>query len=378
MHFRPASRRSQTRGLVHHAVELVWLRPAAPNRLRGPDDDLELAALVLDRNAVSQDRRRETALRTQRQTLEGDDAARLSQAPFEALDGLHPRRLRRDEAEDHRLVLRDLPQRVERAGALVIVLEEETLGADVAEDRARDRVVRPGREPAASLVPAAEVEAEGDARMTADHRVVHRDAVGEPAREAPAPRLVEGPRPLVEQERVVWRVELDVERTPPDQLRDLGAQDVDDVGEKGFERGIDRARRLGRPEVREQARARQRDLRHPRGVRREVRELVHREVAPAGELAYDAERLRPREAPISHLRVAAPLAPEEGIEVVAAEAIDRLRHPALEGEAPHLAVGYDLEACLLLQPDGGVDRRVLDGAKLHLRDAARRPVGARA
>src|SRR5207249_393259 len=236
---------SQTRGLVHHAVELVWLRPAAPNRLRGPDDDLELAALVLDRNAVSQDRRRETALRTQRQTLEGDDAARLSHAPFEALDGLHPPRLRRDEAEDHRLVLRDLPQRVERAGSLVVILEEETLGADAAEGRVRDRVVRAGGEPAASLVPPADVEAEGDARTIPDHRVVHRDAVSEPAREAPAPRLVEGPRPVVEQERVVRRVELDVERTPPDQLRDLGAQDVDDVGEKGFERGIDPARRLG-------------------------------------------------------------------------------------------------------------------------------------
>src|SRR5439155_6979291 len=158
MHFRPASRRSQTRGLVHHAVELVWLRPAAPNRLRGPDDDLELAALVLDRNAVSQDRRRETALRTQRQALEGDEAAGLSHAPFETLDGLHSRRLRRDEAEDHGLVLRDLRECVERAGALVVVLEEEAFGADAAEDRARDRVVRAGREPAASLVPAADVE----------------------------------------------------------------------------------------------------------------------------------------------------------------------------------------------------------------------------
>src|SRR5439155_2725309 len=131
------------------------------------------------------------------QALEGHEAAGGADARRETLDGLQPRRLRREEAEDHGLVLRDLRECVERAGALVVVLEEETLGTDAAEDRARDRVVGAGREPAASLVPPADMEAEGDARMIADHRVVHRDAVGEPAREAPAPRLVEGPRPVV-------------------------------------------------------------------------------------------------------------------------------------------------------------------------------------
>src|ERR1051325_4966066 len=58
--------------------------------------------------------------------------------------------------------------------------------------------------------------------------------------------------------------------------------------------------------------------------------------------------------------VAVPVAPEERVHVPVAEAVDRGRKLALEGEAPHLSVGDHVKAGLLLKPQRPVDGIVLD------------------
>jgi hypothetical protein len=73
-------------------------------------------------------------------------------------------------------------------------------------------------------------------------------------------RFVERPSRGIEQQRIVRRVDLDVGRAEAHQLLDLVAQDRDHVGEEGVERGVGAARAVRRPEVREQAGARQVDL----------------------------------------------------------------------------------------------------------------------
>ena len=56
--------------------------------------------------------------------------------------------------------------------------------------------------------------------------------------------------------------------------------------------------------------------------------------------------------------VAVPVAPQEGVEVAATEAVDRFGDLALEGEPAELAVGDDLAARGLLQGDDVIHRRV--------------------
>jgi hypothetical protein len=65
-----------------------------------------------------------------------------------------------------------------------------------------------------------------------------------------------------------------------------------------------------------------------------------------------------------------PLAPEEGVEVPLAEPLDRLRQLALEGEPSHLAVGDDVQARFLLEPDRLVDGAVLNPLELWRSDLA--------
>src|SRR5581483_1569561 len=62
--------------------------------------------------------------------------------------------------------------------------------------------------------------------------------------------------------------------------------------------------------------------------------------------------------------VALPVAPEERVEIPLPEAVDRLDHLALEGEAPHLAVRDDVHPGHALSQQHLVDRRVLRGPQL--------------
>ena len=69
--------------------------------------------------------------------------------------------------------------------------------------------------------------------------------------------------------------------------------------------------------------------------------------------------------------IALPVAPEEGVEVELAEALDRLRHLALEREPTYLAVGENLQPRLLLRGDSPVDCGVLDALELRRPDPSR-------
>ena len=85
--------------------------------------------------------------------------------------------------------------------------------------------------------------------------------------------------------------------------------------------------------------------------------------APAQGLAH-AQARRPFGGAVADLLVAVPLAPQVGVQGHLAEALDRIRQAALEGQAAHLAVGHHIQPGLLLQGHGGVHRRVLDPLEL--------------
>jgi hypothetical protein len=81
------------------------------------------------------------------------------------------------------------------------------------------------------VVPAADVDAEGDAWLTVDDRVVELDArVQHPIRIRAAPAIAFADR-LVEQRRVLRRVDLHVLAAEPRELGDLAPREVDQVGE---------------------------------------------------------------------------------------------------------------------------------------------------
>ncbi len=83
-------------------------------------------------------------------------------------------------------------------------------------------------------------------------------------------------------------------------------------------------------------------------------------MAFADKLAHHPESRGPLAPPVLGSLDAVPFAPGEGVEIPAAEALDRLGHLALEREASHLAVSNHLEPRLLLKPDGPIHRAVLD------------------
>jgi hypothetical protein len=96
------------------------LAPHEPGRAH---DQLELVPLVVHAERVPHDRRRESALRAEREALEPDQTGRLPDAGLELLLRLPARRLRGHEPEHHQLVVGHEAQRVEAARALVVVLE---------------------------------------------------------------------------------------------------------------------------------------------------------------------------------------------------------------------------------------------------------------
>ncbi len=153
------------------------------------------------------------------------------------------------------------------------------------------------------------------------------------------------------------RIELDVRRAQAHQLVDLLAQDLGDVAEELLQARVGTARALGIPEVGEQARARQRHLEDAVGAGTRIGELVGREEAPPAKLPLHGDR-RPLDLHLAEL-AALPLPPQERVEIPLAEPLDRLGHLALEREPAHLAIRDDGHPRLLLEPERGVDGRVL-------------------
>src|SRR3954453_21400872 len=166
-------------------------RRLPPDALRGARDRRELGPLVADGQRVADDGRGEATLGADPEALEVDPLRRLAHARLELVLRLGPRPLRRHEAEDDLLVVGDEGERVEAAGALVVVLEQQAVGMHAPEDRLGGRGVAAGDQPSRVLVPAAQMEAERDAGDRVDDRVVELDPVGQPALERPPALLVE-------------------------------------------------------------------------------------------------------------------------------------------------------------------------------------------
>src|SRR5918997_5799971 len=159
--------------------------------------------------------------------------------------------------------------------------------------------------------------------MLPDGVVVELDATGEPAVEVPPSLLVEAAGLLFEEQRVLRRVELDVGGPEPDELVNFFAQYLGDVLQETVEGRVGPDGDLRRPEVGEEAWARQRHFWGPRSTSSQVNELLDREVPPATQLADHAQVLRPVDELVTYLFAAAPVAPEVGVYGRFAEAFDR-------------------------------------------------------
>src|SRR5207245_3971591 len=88
------------------------------------------------------------------------------------------------------------------------------------------------------------VQAERHPRMARNDRVVHLEALVEQLVRIAAASPVTFPQIVVEQGRVLWRVDLDVGAAETAELRDLAASEVHDVGEVCVTRWIGVARLL--------------------------------------------------------------------------------------------------------------------------------------
>ena len=91
---------------------------------------------------------------------------------------LEHRRLRRDEAEDDVLALRHVPQRLEIARAIAVVLHEEVRDVDVPEHDLADVFVAAAAHPLAAVVAAAHVHAERHALRRAGGDAVEDAGIG--------------------------------------------------------------------------------------------------------------------------------------------------------------------------------------------------------
>src|SRR5947208_239231 len=95
--------------------------------------------------------------------------------------------------------------------------------------------------------------------------------------------------------------------------------------------------RFKRPEIHKQAGAGKGYLRDAACAAAQIGELLGDKLPFSHEPADYAEIDRPVAASLPHGPVAMPMAPQECIDIPGAEAVDSLRHLALEGKPPHFA-----------------------------------------
>ena len=92
------------------------------------------------------------------------------------MHALKPAGFSGDQAEHDELILRYVLERRERARAIVVVLEQESLYFEPLEKPATDRFVTSLGEPPAALIAASEMERESDIGKSRDDRIVQLDA----------------------------------------------------------------------------------------------------------------------------------------------------------------------------------------------------------
>src|SRR5215204_1435866 len=124
--------------VVMFAPFLARSSPHLPRRLH---DQPELVDLLLVGDQVALDRRREAALRREAELVHVDVPRGFLDAALELVLRLELAALGGHEPEHHELALRDEAQRLETARASVVVLEEEAVHAELAEEGLRDEVI---------------------------------------------------------------------------------------------------------------------------------------------------------------------------------------------------------------------------------------------
>src|SRR6266567_1072884 len=98
---------------------------SAPDRCGGAGDESQLGLLLIGREQVAAAGGGESALRADRQVLTVHVPGRLIDAALEVIEGFQDRGLGGDQAEHHDAAWRDEPQRLEAAGPLGVVLQQE-------------------------------------------------------------------------------------------------------------------------------------------------------------------------------------------------------------------------------------------------------------
>src|SRR5262245_25173602 len=106
---------------------LCWRLHRSPNRLCRFDKDLKLSPLGFLRQLRCTHGAPEAALRTHGQLLNGQVLGCSGQTALQRPYGFDALRLSRDQAQDDHSIFADEAQRFESAGALGVVLKEESL-----------------------------------------------------------------------------------------------------------------------------------------------------------------------------------------------------------------------------------------------------------
>ena len=199
--------------------------------------------------------------------------------------------------------------------------------------------------------------------MTVDDRVVQLDVRVEHLVRIAAALPVALADLLVEQRRILRRVDLHVLAAEPPQLLDLAPREVDEIREIGIARRVGAFRSLGVVVGRRLLRAEQRHLHRRPGAAAQIGELLDRHLPPPLQLVDDH---RPLETGLVPFAVAERDRPAGEL----VEAFERFDEMAVERIAAHLAVGDDVEPGRLLQRDGLVDGAVLDRLERRRRQLA--------
>ena len=129
---------------------------AAPDFVGDPADQLQLLPLVVLGEDIAFLGRGEAALGRDAELVERDILRSLGDAGLDRLGVLELGELGGEEAEHHDLIL-DFSERLEAAGALGVVLEEEAVHAAVREENLGDRRIGARGEPGRAEVAAADV-----------------------------------------------------------------------------------------------------------------------------------------------------------------------------------------------------------------------------
>ena len=116
------------------------------------------------------------------------------------------RSLGRDQSQDHELVLGDIFERFERAGAIIVVFKQEALRSHLAEQLPADRFITALGQPPAALISASDVQAKCYSGKAIYDGIVQLDAKTQPLVQAPALPFVKASRLGVEQKTIVGRV----------------------------------------------------------------------------------------------------------------------------------------------------------------------------